>query len=70
MVIRQGAAKNLKFLMGNFQLVLFMDKYVKKHDPIVGIVEAKVGDVFDAIYTRTAVSIILGIKNLSLRCKV
>ena len=53
-VIRQGAAKNLKFLMGNFQLVLFMNKYVKKQDPIVGIIESKVGDVFDAIYTRTS----------------
>ncbi|CAI2371133.1 unnamed protein product [Moneuplotes crassus] len=50
--IRQAAGKNLKSLMGSFQIVLFINKYAKRHDPLINIIESKVGDVFDAIYTR------------------
>lgn len=52
MVIRQQASKSLKFLMGSFQVVLFLNKYCKKQDPLIKIIENRVGDVFDAIYTR------------------
>jgi hypothetical protein len=38
--------------MGSFQIVLFLSKYRKKQDNIINIIESKVGDVFDAIYTR------------------
>jgi len=38
--------------MGSFQIVLFMNKYRKKQDNMINLIEAKVGDVFDAIYTR------------------
>jgi hypothetical protein len=38
--------------MGSFQIVLFMNKYCKKQDPLISIIENKIGDVFDAIYTR------------------
>lgn len=51
-IFRQGAAKNLKYLMGSFQLVLFMNKYRKKQDAVISIIENKIGDVFDAVYTR------------------
>ena len=40
------------FLMGSFQIVLFLSKYRKKQDSIINILENKVGDVFDSIYTR------------------
>ena len=40
------------FLMGSFQIVLFLSKYRKKQDSIISIIENKVGDVFDGIYTR------------------
>lgn len=38
--------------MGSFQIVLFMQKFRKKQDSIITMLENKVGDVFDAIYTR------------------
>ncbi|CAI2364137.1 unnamed protein product [Moneuplotes crassus] len=50
--IRQASGKNLKSLMGSFQIVLFINKYAKRHETFINIVESRVGDVFDAIYTR------------------
>lgn len=50
--IRQSASKNLKFLMGSFQIILFLNKYWKKPDSLINIIENRVGNVFDAIYTR------------------
>lgn len=38
--------------MGSFQIVLFLNKQWNKQDPLIRIIENKIGDVFDAIYTR------------------